>query len=364
MDKRFIPSELRGKDIYKILEVNKKDVYREDIPHIIRRQYLKLAVKLHPDKQRGKNGKNENGNGKDIKYKEDFNLVKSAYEFLSNATLRKKYNAYILQNVKRKEPVNQNTSLKRNVDNKKFLFQKYQKEVYKNKLEEREKAVASFGKKENNFNKTAHIFEPTVNKSNDLEKIKKENESFLRQKQIEEMKNREKRCKNEKENENKNKGEKGDQWNNEEELLEIYLENCGPNVDFVDNNIDKKFFFHFFVGFNFLDSSLDLNTKTDTRKESSSRRVGFLLFDSRKEAIRAYLYYKNNLEKFHKNLKLKLAVPCKGVKENEKVKNRDKDIKTDKYKDIEKRIDKKKEVKDSIEKQMEEMENELENFLS
>lgn len=366
MDKGFIPAELRGKDIYKILEISKKDVNREDISYIIRRRYLKLAVKLHPDKQKGQNGKNENYNGKDNKSRKDFNLVKSAYEFLSNSTLRKKYNTYILQNAKRKEPVNQNTSLKRNVDNKKFLFQKYQKEVYKHKLEEREKAVASSNKKENNFNKTANIFESTRNESNNLEKIKKENESFLRQKHVEEMKNREKRCKKEKEKEkeNQNKSEKNDHWKNEEELLEIYLENCEQDVDFADNCIDKKLFFHFFVGFNFLDSALDLNVKTDTGKDATSKRVGFILFDSRKEAIRAYLYYKNNLEKFHKNLKLKLAVPCKGVKEKEKEKKREKNRKTDNDKEIEKGIYEKKEMKESIEKQMEEMENELENFLS
>lgn len=52
MDTSFIPKELVGKDIYKILGLNINCSNKPDIKNIIRKRYLKCALLLHPDKNK------------------------------------------------------------------------------------------------------------------------------------------------------------------------------------------------------------------------------------------------------------------------------------------------------------------------
>ncbi|CRH03920.1 DnaJ protein, putative [Plasmodium relictum] len=284
MDNSFIPKELIGKDIYKILGLNISDSNRENIKNIIRKKYLKCALILHPDKKEF-NFKVEE---KD-KYAENFSILKSAYEFLMNEKLRKKYNLYMQKKLKKNVPIN-NTSLNRFLDKKKFLSCQNQKLIYKKKLEEKEKLKYIPNKNESE--------QSNSNEEVNLKKIKKENEEFMK--------------KSVQENNKKKK-----YIHDNDKLIEIYLDNYDNNINLLKLYIKKKYILNFFINFNFLKYYLNLN---DEEKENK-RRVGYIIFSHRFETIRAYIYYKKNLDKINSNFKLKLLIPCNEDKEmyNQKI---------------------------------------------
>ncbi|CRG95736.1 DnaJ protein, putative [Plasmodium gallinaceum] len=278
METSFIPKELIGKDIYKILGLTINDSTKENIKNIIRKKYLKCALILHPDKK-DFNFKVEE---KD-KYAENFNILKSAYEFLMNEKLRKKYNLYVQKKIKKNTPIN-NTSLNRYLDKKKFVTYQNQKLFYKKKLEEKEKLKCT----PSNNEKEQH----NLNKEIDLKKIKKQNEEFMKKSIQENIK-------------------KKKYIHDNNKLIEIYLDDYDNNINLLKLYIKKKYFLNFFINFNFLKYYLNLN---DEEKENK-RKVGYIIFSHRFETIRAFIYYKKNLDKINNNFKLKLLIPCNEDKE-------------------------------------------------
>ncbi|SPJ12614.1 DnaJ protein, putative [Plasmodium sp. DRC-Itaito] len=353
MDLSFIPKELRGKDIYKILGLHINDCNNENAKNIIRKKYLKAALILHPDKKEVHYQQKEE---KKI-YAENFATLKSAYEFLLNEQLRKKYNLYLEKKGKiiNNTPVN-NTSLKRYLDKKKFLSFNFEKHNLKKKLEEKERIAQKLY--ENNIiskNKQKHIKNKNKNDNhyndeNHLKHIKKQNESFMK--------------KNKSKHFYKKEREIIDQ---NEKIIEVYLKDYQQNEKLLQSYIKKKNILKFFINFNFKryslnfinqeehDTNLDRNhgnndNKNDDNNNNNSNdevKVGYLIFSHRFEAIRAYLHYKNNMNEINKNFILKLRVPCDQKKKKTcKKKNESED------------------EKDNIDKIMDEMVNELDKIFT
>ncbi|ETB59639.1 hypothetical protein YYC_03070 [Plasmodium yoelii 17X] len=292
MDTSFIPKELVGKDIYKILGLNINCSNKPDIKNIIRKRYLKCALLLHPDKN--KQNKKSKDHEKEENSNEEFNTLKCAYEFLINETLRNKYNSYIQKQKttashKKKTSIN-NISLNRYLDKKKFVAFQNEKLIYKQKLEKREKAKnnnSSFLFEEKNINEQ---------KENDLNNIKKENENFIK-----------KYNKNKSSTKNKNKNKN----DNSENIIEIYLNDYNNNIDILKLYIKNNFFLTFFINFNFRKYNLNLNEE----QKHIERKVGYIIFADRSETIKAFLYYKKNIDKINTNIKLRLLIPCSENKE-------------------------------------------------
>ncbi|SCP02720.1 DnaJ protein, putative [Plasmodium malariae] len=296
MDSSFIPKELVGKDIYKILGLSINDANKENIKNIIRKSYLKCALILHPDKKEI-NFKEEE---KDIAYAENFNTLKCAYEFLINEKLRRKYNLYVQKKSKKSTPVNNNTSLNRYLDKKKFVAYQNEKLIYKKKLEEREKAretsiraaaTSAFNNEKRNEEKEQNL----QNEAN-LKKIKRQNENFIKRNNC---------------SQNLQKNIKKCATDNDDRLIEIYLDNYVNNINLLKLYIKKKKILHFFVNFNFQKYYLNLNDE----EKKNERKVGYILFSHRFETIQAYLFYKKYKDKINDNFKLKLLVPCNDCKD-------------------------------------------------
>ncbi|SOV24957.1 DnaJ protein, putative [Plasmodium sp. DRC-Itaito] len=313
MDLSFIPKELRGKDIYKILGLHINDCNNENAKNIIRKKYLKAALILHPDKKEVHYQQKEE---KKI-YAENFATLKSAYEFLLNEQLRKKYNLYLEKKGKviNNTPVN-NTSLKRYLDKKKFLSFNLEKINLKKKLEEKEKIAQNFN--ENNIiskNKQKHIKHKNNNDTHynheekHLKNIKKKNESYMKKNKSKDF------CKKEKEI-----------IHQSEKIIEIYLKNYKHNQKLLQSYIKEKKILKFFIDFNFNKYSLkhiNHNENDDIHNDDNVEQVGYLIFSHRFETIRAYLHYKNNINEINKNFILKLRVPCDQKKNEDEKDNID-----------------------------------------
>ncbi|GAW82999.1 DnaJ domain containing protein [Plasmodium gonderi] len=340
MDPSFIPKELAGKDIYKILGLSYNDADKENIKNVIRKRYLKYALILHPDKNEGveKSEKIETS-------ADSFNTLKCAYEFLMNENLRKKYNHYVAEekakeeNKKVKNVRPSNISLSRFLDEKIFDAHKNEKLAYKRKLEEQEKKAArerkcyasrntsetwqssmkhspsstfnyrACGKRKKKKKKNAdeEIGEEAdgdeeaegdeedmdeiqaKGRGEYLKKIKRENEEFMRKYSAEPCGKK-----------------KGHEKLNDDKTIEIYLNNYLCNVNLLQEYIKEKHFINFFINFNFLKYELNMNDK----EKNNERKVGYFIFSHRSEAISAYLYYKKNANKIYHNFKLKLVLPC------------------------------------------------------
>ncbi|SOV18895.1 DnaJ protein, putative [Plasmodium gaboni] len=323
MDLSFIPKELRGKDIYKILGLHINDCNNENAKNIIRKKYLKAALILHPDKKEVHYQQKEE---KKI-YAENFSTLKSAYEFLLNEQLRKKYNLYLEKKGKviNNTPVN-NTSLKRYLDKKKFLSFNLEKINLKKKLEEKEKIAQCLN--ENNIiskNKKKYIKHKNNNDTHynneekHLKNIKKKNESYMKKNKSKDF------CKKEKEI-----------IHQSEKIIEIYLKNYKHNQKLLQSYIKEKKILKFFIDFNFNKYSLkhinhnkndhvynDDIHNDDIHNDDNVEQVGYLIFSHRFETIRAYLHYKNNINEINKNFILKLRVPCDQKKNEDEKDNID-----------------------------------------
>lgn len=360
MDLSFIPKELRGKDIYKILGLHINDCNNENAKNIIRKKYLKAALILHPDK---KEVHHEQKEEKKV-YAENFATLKSAYEFLLNENLRKKYNLYLEKKGKvvNNTPVN-NTSLKRYLDKKKFLSFNLEKLHLKKKLEEKEKIAQRINENNSISKKKKVIINKNKNdnhynhEQHHLKDIKKQNESFMK--------------KNKSKHFYKKQREIADQ---NEKIIEVYLKNYQQNVKLLQSYIETKNILKFFINFNFkryslnfindeqhdtnLDKNGDNNNKNGDKNDDGNKnddknddkvKVGYLIFSHRFETIRAYLHYKNNMNEINKNFILKLRVPCDQKKnKNCKKKNGNED----------------EDEKDNIDKIMNEMVNELDKIFT
>ncbi|SBS97594.1 DnaJ protein, putative [Plasmodium ovale curtisi] len=303
MDTSFIPKELMGKDVYKILGLSFSDANKENIRMIIRKKYLKCALVLHPDKKEVQPKEKE-----EEMYAENFSILKCAYEFLMNETLRKKYNLYIQRKGKTNPTIN-NTSLNRFLDKKKVVAAQHQKYIYKKKLEEREKnkddAFSSTGKTGINEQK-----EQRTKKQRDLNSIKMKNEEFVKKRREDVTKQHtddatevqsapftearfSERCTFER-------------TSIHARQIEIYLQNYVRNIDLLTSYMKRKTFLTFFINFNFRKYHLNINEE-DTLGE---RKVGYIIFTHPIEAVRAYTHYKQNIQQIDSAFKLRLQDHC------------------------------------------------------
>ncbi|SCM02440.1 DnaJ protein, putative [Plasmodium chabaudi chabaudi] len=322
MDTSFIPKELVGKDIYKILGLSINCSNKPDIKNIIRKRYLKCALLLHPDKN--KQNKKSKEDEKEGTSGEEFSTLKCAYEFLMNETLRNKYNSYIQKQkttaARKKNATINNISLNRYLDKKKFVAFQNEKLIYKQKLEQREKAkqnTSSFPFEEKDIKEQ---------KENDLSNIKKQNESFIK-----------------KHNKKKSSTKSGSKNDNGENIIEIYLNDYNNNIDILKLYIKNKFFLTFFINFNFRKYNLNLNEE----QKHAERKVGYIIFPDRSETIKAFLYYKKNIDKINTNVKLRLLIPCSEHKETHDKKEKEKE-----------------ETKQNVDNMMDEMMDELDKVFS
>ncbi|ANQ10433.1 DnaJ domain-containing protein [Plasmodium coatneyi] len=345
-DGSFIPKELVGKDIYQILGLTFQDAGKDNIKNIIRKRYLKCALVLHPDKVEGGSkgsgpvgsgpaGSGTQTNGSSTSNMDRFNTLKCAYEFLMNEQLRNKYNLYVTQQkmkIKKNAATSSNISLNRFFDKKKLDAQQKEKWAFKRKLEAREREVAKDrGKKKwkgsaAKWQHSGKAGDPTAGsyrngknnrkkknwhqngqqnaqqnaarrERNNLEKIKAQNEDFVRTHSAHHP------------GQNKRQRDvpEGEDGDDRDRVIEIYLHNYPRNVDLLQRYIDQKEFLTFFLDFNFQKYSLNRNEE----QTQSERRVGLFSFSHRSEAIRAYLHFKKNGKHIDRNFKLRLAVPCK-----------------------------------------------------
>ncbi|KJP89784.1 hypothetical protein AK88_00492 [Plasmodium fragile] len=342
MDESFIPKELVGRDIYQILGLTFDDATKDNIKNLIRKRYLKCALVLHPDKAEGGSkgsGTKENETERSTStasHSDKFNTLKCAYEFLMNEQLRNKYNQYVSQQktkIKKHATGSNNLSLNRHLDKTKLDAAQKEKLFFKRKLEARERDMAKGeGKKKWKVNEaewqqdemagdpTASSYRNGKNsrkkknaqqrraarmERNHLQNMKTQNEDFVRTHSSVQQSGQT--------NHHTYVREEGEEAEQRDRVIEIYLNNYPHNVDLLQRCIDQKEFLKFFLDFNFQQYSLNKNEE----QTQSERRVGHFSFTHRSEAIRAYLHFKKNGKHIDRNFKLKLAVPCNEGGEND-----------------------------------------------
>ncbi|CAA9990388.1 DnaJ domain containing protein [Plasmodium knowlesi strain H] len=385
-DGSFIPKELVGKDIYQILGLTFEDAKKDNIKNIIRKRYLKSALLLHPDKLEasskgtGPHGTGPQATGTSASNTERFNTLKSAYEFLMNEQLRNKYNLYIAhQKTKKKKnnPSSSNISLSRFLDKRKLDAQQQEKWMFKRKLEAREREMANRGEQKNKWKNnpeewgsneksdgpTESSYQNGKNsrkkknsqqneadrEQNNLEKIKKQNEDFVRR-HSSHPSSQKKRQKNVCQGEDIGVDVDGDgDGDGRDRVIEVYLDNYPHNVDLLQRYIEQKELLTVFLDFNIQKYYLNRNEE----QTQCERRVGMFSFSNRTEAIRAYLHFKKNGKHIDRHFKLRLAVPC-----NEGVEMRSQGESPQKGGENEKP------TKDNVDRMMNEMVDELDKMFS